>query len=127
MEAIGFDFNHGRLDVSLHPFSGGTPDDVRITTRYDTEDFSQALMAVVHETGHALYERGLPRSYARQPVGEPRAWGFTRANPLSSRCKHAEPTSTWTGSAEPCMGLSAARPRMEVENLSRLWRLSSVA
>jgi carboxypeptidase Taq len=39
MEMLGFDFNHGRLDVSLHPFCGGTPDDVRITTRYDEDDF----------------------------------------------------------------------------------------
>ncbi len=44
--------------------------DVRITTRYDEADFTQAVLAVVHETGHALYERGLPASEARQPVGE---------------------------------------------------------
>ncbi|MFO1120194.1 MAG: carboxypeptidase M32 [Rhodospirillales bacterium] len=72
MEAIGFDFHHGRLDVSLHPFCGGTPDDVRITTRYDTADFRPALMGVLHETGHALYERGLPSAWRGQPVGEAR-------------------------------------------------------
>lgn len=69
MTALGFDFNHGRLDISLHPFCGGTPDDVRITTRYDENDFTSALMGVLHETGHAMYERGLPRAYRRQPVG----------------------------------------------------------
>lgn len=72
MEMLGFDFRHGRLDVSLHPFCGGTPDDVRITTRYDENDFTSALMAVLHETGHALYERGLPRAWRGQPVGEAR-------------------------------------------------------
>ncbi|MDX1575470.1 MAG: carboxypeptidase M32, partial [Kiloniellales bacterium] len=56
MAAVGFDFEHGRLDVSLHPFCGGVPDDVRITTRYDEADFTSALMAVLHETGHAMYE-----------------------------------------------------------------------
>jgi carboxypeptidase Taq len=70
MEALGFDFNHGRLDISLHPFCGGTPDDVRITTRYDTKDFTSSLMGVLHETGHALYERGLPTHWRGQPVGE---------------------------------------------------------
>ncbi|MFQ5766247.1 MAG: carboxypeptidase M32, partial [Rhodospirillales bacterium] len=70
MEAFGFDFDHGRLDVSLHPFCGGTPDDVRITTRYDEADFTSGLMAVLHETGHALYERGLPKPWRRQPVGK---------------------------------------------------------
>ena len=70
MNAVGFDFDHGRLDESDHPFTGGTPDDVRITTRYHDDDFSQALMAVLHETGHAMYERGLPAAWRHQPVGE---------------------------------------------------------
>ena len=66
----GLEAEHSRLDRSAHPFCGGTPTDVRITTRYDEADFSQSLMGVMHETGHALYERGLPAAYARQPVGE---------------------------------------------------------
>ena len=66
---LGFDFTHGRLDVSAHPFTGGTADDVRITTRYDEADFARALMGVLHETGHGLYELGLPRDWRRQPVG----------------------------------------------------------
>jgi carboxypeptidase Taq len=69
MQTLGFDFEHGRLDVSLHPFCGGVPDDVRITTRYDEADFMSSLMAVLHETGHALYERGLPKAWRGQPVG----------------------------------------------------------
>src|SRR5581483_3864278 len=69
---LGFDFRHGRLDVSAHPFTGGTPDDVRITTRYDEADFARALMGVLHETGHGLYEAGLPREWRRQPVGNAR-------------------------------------------------------
>jgi carboxypeptidase Taq len=66
----GLDYDHARLDRSAHPFSGGTPTDVRITTRYDEADFTQSLLGVLHETGHALYERGLPAQYARQPVGQ---------------------------------------------------------
>jgi len=65
----GLDFDHARLDRSTHPFCGGTPYDVRITTRYDESDFAQSLMGVMHETGHALYERGLPLAYARQKIG----------------------------------------------------------
>lgn len=72
MKALGFDFKHGRLDVSLHPFTGGTPDDVRITTRYEDADFTKSLMGVLHETGHALYELGLPKAWRDQPVGEAR-------------------------------------------------------
>jgi carboxypeptidase Taq len=69
-ERAGLDPAHARLDRSAHPFCGGTRTDIRITTRYDEDDFARALMAVMHETGHALYERGLPPAWARQPVGE---------------------------------------------------------
>jgi carboxypeptidase Taq len=73
MTALGFDFDHGRLDVSHHPFCGGTKADIRLTTRYDEADFVSALMGVVHETGHALYEMGLPKGrWASQPVGRAR-------------------------------------------------------
>lgn len=70
MEILGFDFARGRLDVSHHPFSGGVPDDVRITTRYDETDFTSSLMGVLHETGHALYSQGLPKDWRLQPVGD---------------------------------------------------------
>jgi carboxypeptidase Taq len=69
-ERVGLDYDHARLDESLHPFCGGTPADVRLTTFYDAADVSKALLGVLHETGHALYERGLPAAFARQPVGD---------------------------------------------------------
>ncbi len=72
MAQLGFDFEHGRLDESLHPFCGGVPEDVRITTRYNEDEFVQSLMGVIHETGHALYERHLPRDWRLQPVGQAR-------------------------------------------------------
>lgn len=82
MEAIGFEFAHGRLDVSHHPFCGGTPDDVRITTRFDLDDFTSALMGVLHETGHALYERGLPAAWRYQPVGAARGMSLHESQSL---------------------------------------------
>jgi carboxypeptidase Taq len=69
-ERVGLEFSHARLDESLHPFCGGNPADVRITTFYDESNPAKALLGVLHETGHAMYERGLPAGFARQPVGE---------------------------------------------------------
>ncbi|MBP0466384.1 carboxypeptidase M32 [Roseomonas sp. PWR1] len=69
-ERIGLDYAHARLDESLHPFCGGTPRDQRLTTFYDEDDAAKAVLGVLHETGHALYEQGLPAAFARQPVGE---------------------------------------------------------
>jgi carboxypeptidase Taq len=82
MAALGFDFDHGRLDESRHPFCGGVPEDVRITTRYDENDFTSSLMAVLHETGHALYERGLPPAWRHQPIGLARSMSIHESQSL---------------------------------------------
>ena len=82
MAALGLEAEHSRLDVSLHPFSGGVPDDVRITTRYRDDDFTDSLMAVLHETGHALYERGLPQRWRHQPVGRSRGMSLHESQSL---------------------------------------------
>jgi carboxypeptidase Taq len=82
MEAVGFDFAHGRLDVSAHPFCSGAPEDVRITTRYDESDFTKALMGVLHETGHALYKRNLPAQWRLQPVGAARGMAIHESQSL---------------------------------------------
>ncbi len=82
MELLGFDFDHGRLDTSAHPFCGGVPSDVRITTRYDINDFTSTLMGVIHETGHARYEQGLPSTWAGLPVGEARSMGIHESQSL---------------------------------------------
>ncbi len=82
MEVLGFEFEHGRLDISQHPFCGGTPDDVRITTRYDEADFMRSLLGVIHETGHALYERGLPAAWRGQPVGRARGMSLHESQSL---------------------------------------------
>lgn len=70
MAALGFSFDRGRLDESVHPFTGGIPDDVRLTTRYTDGRFDEAMMGILHETGHALYEQNLPRAWRGQPVGQ---------------------------------------------------------
>ena len=61
MALLGFDFDGGRLDESTHPFTGGVPEDTRLTTRYREDDLMQSLMGTIHETGHARYEQNLPR------------------------------------------------------------------
>src|ERR1700676_3336089 len=68
---LGFDFKPGRQDFSSHPFSTSLNKyDVRITTRIDENDFSGMLFSCIHETGHALYEQGLPESEYGLPSGE---------------------------------------------------------
>jgi carboxypeptidase Taq len=82
MKRVGFDFDRGRLDTSHHPFCGGVPQDVRITTRYDPADFAKAMMGVLHETGHAKYEQNLPRAWLSQPVGAARGMSLHESQSL---------------------------------------------
>lgn len=60
MATLGFDFKGGRLDTTLHPFTGGVPEDVRLATRFAEDSFMPALMGTIHETGHARYQQDLP-------------------------------------------------------------------
>ena len=72
VEDLGFDFDKGRLDASEHPFTSGNQFDARITTRFNEEDFSEGLMAGIHEFGHALYQLGLPQEKYGLPTGSAR-------------------------------------------------------
>lgn len=80
---IGFSFEHGRMDVSVHPFCGGShPTDVRITTRYKTSNFVESLYSIIHETGHALYEQGRPYELGDLPVSESLTMGIHESQSL---------------------------------------------
>ena len=83
MQLLGFDFESGRLDVSTHPFCGGVPEDVRMTTRYSPDDFLGSLMGTVHETGHGRYEQNLPREWLGQPLAEARSMALHESQSLS--------------------------------------------
>lgn len=95
MAALGFDLMHGRLDVSHHPFCGGVPSDVRITTRYSTADFLKALMGVLHETGHALYEQGLPAAWSHWPLGKARGMAIHESQSLFLEKQVARSPEFW--------------------------------
>ena len=69
MKKLGFDFSRGRIDKSSHPFCGGSSEDIRITTRYNDADSFSCFDALMHETGHAIYEQGLPKKWLHQPLG----------------------------------------------------------
>ena len=83
MKLLGFDFEAGRLDESAHPFCGGVPEDVRMTTRYRDDSFLQSLTGTIHETGHGRYEQNLPREWLGLPVARARSMGLHESQSLS--------------------------------------------
>ncbi|HTL83082.1 MAG TPA: carboxypeptidase M32 [Bacteroidia bacterium] len=71
LKQMGFDFNIGRQDISVHPFTTSfSSQDVRVTTRIDENNLSDCVTGTIHEGGHALYEQGLPVSSYGLPSGE---------------------------------------------------------
>jgi carboxypeptidase Taq len=122
MRAIGFDFERGRLDISHHPFCGGSAGDIRITTRYDEADFTSSLMGVLHETGHAMYEAGLPEAWRYQPVGGALGMAIHESQSLLIEMQvcRSRPFLAYAG---PLMrqAFDGSGPAWELENLYRLY------
>jgi carboxypeptidase Taq len=82
LKALGFPFDRGRLDESEHPFTEGVPGDIRVTTRFDAVDPFSGLLGAVHETGHAMYDLGLPMQWRDQPVGRDRGLALEESQSL---------------------------------------------
>jgi carboxypeptidase Taq len=121
LTAIGFDFDHGRLDVSAHPFTGGSYGDVRITTRFDEDDFLPALLATVHEGGHALYEQGRPKRWNAQPVGKARGTSMHESQALIIE-RQAARSDAFLAYLAPVVGnaFGGTGPAWAAENLRRV-------
>lgn len=121
MRALSFNFDHGRLDVSAHPFCGGVPSDIRITTRYNTEEFITALMGIQHETGHALYEDNLPKAWVEQPVGKACGMSIHESQSLlieMQACRSKEFLSFILPAIREVFGVSGKA--WELENIHRI-------
>ncbi len=82
--AVGHDPDNFRIDQAPHPFSvPHSPGDVRFTTRYDEANVRFAIMATLHEAGHAMYEFNLPRDFAFRPAGMARGMTVHESQSLS--------------------------------------------
>ncbi len=69
LSQMGYNFDAGRLDETVHPFATGlNKGDVRITTRYDESDFRMAIFGTIHEGGHALYEQSISSDLIGTPL-----------------------------------------------------------
>lgn len=120
MEALGFDFAAGRLDESAHPFCGGVPEDVRLTTRYREGDLLQGLFGTIHETGHARYEQNLPRASLGQPVALARSMALHESQSLSFEMQLARSPAFCAVLAPLLVRHLGAQPAFEPANLARL-------
>ena len=92
--SLGYNLDAGRMDRSAHPFTSKIgPGDVRITTRFDPNSPVMALLSSIHETGHALYEQGLPVEH----------WGTPRGRSISMAI-HESQSRMWENMAAKSLG-----------------------
>jgi len=120
MRLLGFDFEGGRLDVSTHPFCGGVPEDVRMTTRFTEDDFLGSLMGTVHETGHGRYEQNLPRELLGQPVGHARSMALHESQSLSFEMQLGSHPGFVARLSPMLVEAFGTQPAFEPANLQRL-------
>jgi carboxypeptidase Taq len=120
MKMLGFDFDAGRLDESAHPFSGGVPEDVRLTTRYREDDLVQSLMGTIHETGHARFEQNLPREWLGQAIGHARSYGIHESQSLSFEMQLARGRAFVGLLAPMLIEHFGKQPAFEADNFHRL-------
>jgi carboxypeptidase Taq len=120
MRLLGFDFDAGRLDVSTHPFCGGVPEDVRMTTRFSEDDFLGSLMGSIHETGHGRYEQNLPRALLGQPVAHARSMALHESQSLSFEMQLGSHPG-FVEQLAPLLGAAfGTQPAFQPQNLQRL-------
>lgn len=83
LERMGYDFEAGRLDETVHPFAIGlNTNDVRVTTKYDEKDFRTAVFGTIHEGGHALYEQNIDPKLAFTPLADGTSMGIHESQSL---------------------------------------------
>jgi carboxypeptidase Taq len=120
MDLLGFDFRQGRIDISTHPFAGGVPEDVRLTTRYETGEFITSLLGAIHETGHGRYEQGRPRAWLGQPVSLARSMGLHESQSLSFEMQLGRHPGFLALLAPRITAAFGDQPAFTPENLRRL-------
>jgi carboxypeptidase Taq len=118
MQAFGFPFDRGRLDESEHPFTEGVPGDVRVTTRFEPTDPFSGLLGALHETGHAMYDVGLPQEWRDQPVGQDRGMAIEESQALLFEMILGR-SRAFVRYLRPLLGkhLGVSGPEWDVENL----------
>jgi carboxypeptidase Taq len=118
-QAVGFDFAAGRLDRSAHPFCQRIHDgDVRLTWRFQEDDFRPAFFGILHETGHGLYEQGLPREWSGTPLGATVSLGIHESQSRLWENQVGRSRAFWRWALPR---FTAAFPESAATSVERLW------
>ena len=94
---FGYDMARGRVDKAVHPFSSGSGDDVRITTRTDVDDPFNCIYSTIHETGHGCYEQNINPAYRLTPLGRGVSMGVheSQSRIYENQLGRSQPFCSW--------------------------------
>ncbi len=121
VEAFGFDFEGGRIDATTHPFCTDLgPGDVRLTTRYRIDDFTDSLFCVLHEAGHGMYEQGLPVDAYGTPAGESASLGIHESQSRLWENHIGRSRSFWQHWLPRARELFPAMPALDLDDWMKL-------
>jgi carboxypeptidase Taq len=106
--AFGYDWTRGRLDLAVHPFSSGSGNDVRITTRTSESDPFNCFYSTIHEVGHAAYEQNIDQSYLLTPMGRGVSMGVheSQSRIYENQLGRSRPFTGWLYNRMRAEGLS---------------------
>ena len=120
MHSLSFNFEAGRLDVAVHPFTGGVPEDVRLTTRFDAANLLTALTSTLHETGHACYQQNLPFEWLGQPLAGPHSASLHEGQALTFERQLAARPAFWRALVPMMREHFGDQPAFDADNLLRV-------
>lgn len=83
LKELGYDFEAGRLDETVHPFQVTiSQGDARVTTAYNEDDFRSAVFGTIHECGHAIYEQNIDEALGGTNLADGASMGIHESQSL---------------------------------------------
>lgn len=120
VQGLGFDFNHGRIDISSKAYHTSTDEDSRIGLRVMRDNVCTTISSAVHEMGHALHKLHQPKAYQGQPVGNPGDFAMREAMAFIWQV-HACRTPEFLGHASDVI-FKHSNERIDVKTMQSVYR-----
>ncbi|WP_088815114.1 MULTISPECIES: carboxypeptidase M32 [Listeria] len=126
LQKMGFDFDAGRLDDTIHPFAIGlNVNDVRITTRYAEDNFKMAVFGIIHEGGHAIYEQNFDPKLSGTPLSEGASMGIHESQSLFYEIILGSSFAFWKSNFKDLAEL--AKPVFDAVSLEDFYRATNIS
>lgn len=120
-QRLGYSLEQGRLDDTIHPFMDALNRlDARITTRWDEENFQMAVMGILHEAGHGVYEQNVDGKYDYTPLRGGASMGIHESQSLFQEVMVGRSYAFWEAEFPKLQATVA--PTLDDVTLTQFWQ-----